>query len=128
MKRQLLTIIATLICAVVGAAGQPAKPQEQAVIVHFLYGSRDWKPFFSFEEKLENAIHASGVGEYDGNELAADGSDGFLYMYAPDAERLFKLVRPYLEGNALLKNVVVTIRYGAADDPKVKERVVKLGT
>jgi hypothetical protein len=101
---------------------------EQAVLVHFDYGSKDWKPFFSFEAGLEQAVKASGLGEYDGNELAVDGSDGDLYMYGPDADKLFAVVRPLLESSKLLKRVVVTLRYGAVDDPKAREVKVHVGS
>jgi hypothetical protein len=105
----------------------PAKP-EQAVLVHFDYGSRDWAPFFSFEKRLEHAVAASGLGDYDGNELAVDGSDGTLYMYGPDADKLFAVVKPLLESSALLKHVVVTLRYGRAADPNAREVKVRVGS
>ncbi len=101
---------------------------DHAVIVRFDYGSPDWRPFFEFEEVLETAVEESGLGEYDGNELAVDGSDGTLYMYGSDADVLFQLVRPYLENTALLKNITVTLRYGPVDDPTAKETVVRIGT
>jgi hypothetical protein len=49
------------------------------------------------EKKLETAVGAAKVGEFDGNEMAVDGSDGFLYMYGPDADQLFDAVKPVLE-------------------------------
>ncbi len=94
----------------------------------FDYGSKDWSQFFAFEKGFEEAVNASGLGDYDGNELAVDGSDGSMYMYGPDANRLFALVRPKLEAAIFLKNVRVTLRYGAVDDPKAREVEVKLGS
>src|SRR2546422_145094 len=82
MKR-LTTLIAIAVLGVVALAnvrGADQSRSEQAVLVHFDYGSRDLAPFFQFEDRLEQAIKASGAGEYDGNELAIDGSDGTLYM------------------------------------------------
>jgi hypothetical protein len=67
---------------VTAAADTPAaKGPEQAVIVHFTYGSTDLTALFELEERLEAVIAAARVGEYDGNEVAVDGSDGYLYMY-----------------------------------------------
>ncbi len=87
--------------------------QEQAVIVHFFnYGSKDLTRLFALEDKLENAIATSGAGEYDGNEIAVDGSDGYLYMYGPDADRLFLVVKPILEVTPFTKGAHVTKRYG----------------
>jgi len=101
---------------------------EQAVIVRFDHVSPDWAPFFEWEEKLESAIATAGVGEYDGNELAVDGSDGTLFMYGPDADKLFAVVKPHLESTTLLKKIEVTLRYGEADDVEVRETTVRLGT
>jgi hypothetical protein len=112
------------------AAGRPAasKPApEQAVLVHFEYGHSDWAPFLSFEKGLEDAIAKSGSGQYDGNELAVDGSDGTLYMYGPDADKLFAVAKPILLSTALLKNVVVTLRYGSVEDKSARVVKVRLG-
>jgi hypothetical protein len=112
--------LAWLIGTCAFAAGKPLAVPEHAVIVHFSYGHKDWSPFFKFEETLEKAVNASGLGDYDGNELAVDGSDGTLYMYGPDADRLFAFVKPYLESARILKDIEVTLRYGAADDDKAR--------
>lgn len=98
---------------------------EHAVIVHFNYGSTDLQPLFALEDELEQAISAAGAGEFDGNELAADGSDAYLYMYGPDADRLFEAVRPVLESSSVMKGALVTRRYGPPEDG-VRESVVKI--
>ena len=59
---------------------------EQAVIVHFEAGSPYQSRLFALEDRLEQVIASTGTGELDGNEIATDGSDGYLYMYGPDAE------------------------------------------
>jgi hypothetical protein len=101
---------------------------EQAVLVQFDYGSKDWAPFFEFEKGFEAAIADSGLGDYDGNELAADGSDGYMYIYGPDADRLFAFVKPRLLSAKILKNVRVTLRYGAVDDPHARKVHIRLGS
>jgi hypothetical protein len=100
--------------------------QEEAVIVHFDYGQKDWSRFFEFEKALEEAISQAGVGEYDGNELAVDGSDGSMYMYGPDADKLFAVVNPRLLAASFLKKIVVTLRYGAATDPAARKKRIEL--
>jgi hypothetical protein len=95
------------------AAAEPAAP-EHAVIVAFDFGSSDPQPVFDLSTRLEQAIAAAGAGEFDGNELAADGSDGTLYMYGPDADRLFAAVRPVLEAAAFMQGARVKLRYGPA--------------
>ena len=99
-----------------GDKGAGSEPSKHAVIVHFQYGSTDLSRLFEVERKLESAISAAGAGEYDGNEVNVDGSDGFLYMYGPDADRLFEVVRPILESVPFMKGAVATKRYGPPED------------
>jgi hypothetical protein len=79
------------------------------------------------EEKLKKAIASSEVGDYDGNEVAVDGHDGFLYMYGPDGDRLFNAVRPILESVRFTKDATITIRYGPPEDG-VKHTNIKLNS
>jgi hypothetical protein len=83
---------------------------------------------FKFQEGFESAISESGLGEYDGNELAVDGSDGYMYIYGPDADKLFAFVKPRLLAVKILKNIRVTLRYGAVDDPHAREVHIGLGS
>jgi hypothetical protein len=99
---------------------------EHAVIVHFQYGSTDVARLFALEEQLEKAIAAASAGEYDGNEVAVDGSDGFLYMYGPDADALFAAIRSTLEATAFMNGARVKLRYGPPKDGvRVAEIVLK---
>jgi hypothetical protein len=99
---------------------------EHAVIVHFEYGTTDLGPLNALENRLIEEITAAGVGEYDGNEIAVDGSDGFLYMYGPSGDQLFAVVRPVLEEAAFMKGARARIRYGPPSDG-VKQSEVVLG-
>lgn len=85
---------------------------DHAVIVRFAYGDRDLDDLFELEDQLEAAIEQEGVGEYDGNEVAVDGSEATLYMYGPDAERLFSVVRPILAPVPYMKGAEVLLRFG----------------
>jgi hypothetical protein len=105
----------------------PKPKGEEALIVHFDYGRDDWSEYFEFEEQLRKAIDQAGVGEFDGNELAFDGSDGWIYMYAEDIDSLLGVVWPILSNTTVLKNAMATLRYGRADDPLAKEVQVPLG-
>lgn len=98
---------------------------EHAVIIHFDYGSTDLEPLFGLEDELEDAIASAEAGEYDGNEVAVSGSDGFLYMYGPDADALFAVVKPILASATCIRNAVATLRYGppADDTRRVEIRV-----
>lgn len=89
-----------------------SKNSEHSVIVHFQYGSTDLQRLFDLENQLESAINEAGVGVFDGNVIAADGSDGYLYMYGPDADKLFEIVEPILEATDFTEGATVKLRYG----------------
>jgi hypothetical protein len=123
--RRIFGWIGALIGATSMAAAPAQKAPEHAVIVHFTYGSTDLKRLFELEHRLEAAISAAGVGEYDGNEVAVDGSDGYLYMYGPDADKLFDVIRPILETTSFMRGAEVRKRYGPPQDG-VREQVIKI--
>jgi hypothetical protein len=100
---------------------------EHAVIVHFQYGSTDLSRLYALEDELTAAIESAGVGEFEGNEVATDGSDGLIYMYGPDADRLFEAIRPVLESSAFMQGAVATKRYGPPENG-VKEVHVTVGS
>jgi hypothetical protein len=98
---------------------------EHAVIVNFNYGSNDLTRLFEIEERLESAITEAGVGEFDGNDIATDGSDANLYMYGPNADAIFEVIRPILEKIDCMKGAKATLRYGPPDED-VPEKVIKI--
>jgi hypothetical protein len=105
-----------------------AESPEHGVIVKFDYlGTTELGPLFALEEKLEAEIGAAQAGEFDGNEVATDGSDGFLYMYGPDADRLFEVIRPVLEACSFMRGARITLRYGRPSS-EVRRREFVLGS
>ena len=99
--------------------------EQHAVIAHFDYAIDSFDALYDLEEELEAAINAAGVGEFDGKEIAVNLSDGSLYMYGPEAEALFAVVRPILAGAQCLRNTRVTLRFGPPEDD-VPERIESL--
>ena len=89
---------------------------EHAVIIRFEYGATGLDPLHELEDTLTEVIESQGVGEYDGHDIAVDGSDGTLYMYGPDADRLFSAVKERLLATPVLKNAIATLRYGPPED------------
>ncbi|TDO28804.1 hypothetical protein [Sediminibacterium goheungense] len=85
---------------------------EHAVIIYFQYGIEGLESLYELEDKLEYIITQNKVGEYDGHEIATDLRDGFLYMYGPNAEQLFKTVEPTLMETNFLKGATITLRFG----------------
>ncbi|MBP8115078.1 MAG: hypothetical protein KAY50_06965 [Chitinophagaceae bacterium] len=89
---------------------------EHAVIIHFTYGIQGLDLLNQLEEKLENVIATNKLGEYDGHEIAVDYSDGFLYMYGPNAEILFKGIQSTLNSFDFMKGASVKLRFGPPED------------
>jgi hypothetical protein len=110
VKKTLILIVLVL------SWGGAMAESEQAVIVHFTYGSTDLSRLFELERKLESAIEEAKVGEYDGNDVAVDGSNGYLYMYGANADALFEIVRPILEATEFMKGAKALLRYGPPAD------------
>jgi len=102
-------------------------PSEHAVLVHFRLGQTDLSPVFALEDQLEQAIARARAGEFDGNEVATDGSDGTLYMYGPNADKLFEAIRPILERSPIMQGATVRLRYGPPKEG-VRETKVTIGS
>jgi hypothetical protein len=101
------------------------RPPEQSVIVHFSYGSTNLQHVYALEDLLRNAISEAAAGEYDGHEVAEDGSDGFYYMYGPDAEALYRAIGPVLEASSFMRGATLTLRFGPPKR-KTPKRVIQL--
>lgn len=107
---------------------------EQAVIVRFYdFASKFWTsedqdltPLYKLEDELETAIEEAGAGELDGHDIAGDGSDGTIFLYGPNADRLFAVVEPVLRRSAIAQGAKVTLRYSAACAVDVDEKCVEI--
>jgi len=86
-------------------------PSKQEVEVYFAYGSTNFQHVYAFEEQLLTAVSDTKVGEFSGHELAADGSDGRLFLYGPDAEAIFRVISPVLTASPLMRGATVTLRF-----------------
>jgi hypothetical protein len=80
-----------------------------SVIIRFTYGLADLEPLFRMDEELDRVVHASGIGEYDGHEIAVDLSDGSLYFYGPDAAKIRELIAPTLAVYPFMTGAEVTM-------------------
>ena len=103
----------------------PSTDEEHAVIVRFTYGKDSLENLHALEKVLNTTIDHEAVGEYDGHDIAVDLSDGILYMYGPNADKLFDSVNPILESTDFTKGASVTLRYGPPEDG-VTEKELKI--
>jgi hypothetical protein len=85
---------------------------EQAVIIEFNYGLEEDEPFYELSDKLRVLVDESGLGEYDGHEIAMDNSDGSFYMYGPDAKKLYEVVKDTIEKVPFMVGANVILRLG----------------
>ena len=105
-----------------------ALSEEQAVLVH-LDGmnlpDETYKKYdvSTLEDQLIEVIKTNQLGEYDGNEFGPEVTT--LFMYGPDAERLFAAIAPVLRAYPLCSRARVVIRRGP---PGAPERDVQFST
>lgn len=99
-----------------GSRSKIAKtPTDHALVVIFRYvGAIDLQGLLAFEDEIERAVE--GVGGLDGDDVVVDGSESFLYLYGPDANRLLSTVRPILERCTIITDVHVKLRYGPSTE------------
>jgi hypothetical protein len=94
---------------------------EQAVIVHLKlrdggFGSPEEREALqALEDQMQQAIEEAAAGEFDGDEFG-DGKC-VLFMYGPDADRLFGVIEPLLKIAPAAAGGCAIKRYGVARDP-----------
>ena len=71
-----------------------------------------------FTDMLDEAIRESGQGIFDGDEFGE--GEASLYMYGPNADKLFEVVEPLLRNWKSLKGGYAIKRYGTSLE---KERI-----
>jgi hypothetical protein len=101
------------------------------VIVHLALaggdaGSQDERErIMKLQDEVAAAIDAAGVGQFDGDEWG--GGECVLYMYGPDADRLFDTVRAVVTKLPPRAGSFAIKRWGDAGDASAKEEKVSLG-
>ncbi|WP_244191273.1 hypothetical protein [Ralstonia insidiosa] len=104
------------------ASAQPQKPPEPALMVHFDYYPKDHPLIRALEQRLQKAIQRAGAGELGETELHLDGNEGYLYIYGPDPDRLYGVVKPILKSSTLMTEAEITKRHGNRKDTFVMRR------
>ena len=105
-----------------------AKGDEQTVLIYLdgstlpdeVYQQHD---LATIEDRLVAALANTGLGEFDGNEIG--GGETKLYLYGPDAERLFAHLEPILTAYPLCRNARVVIRRGRPGAPQREVQLPK---
>lgn len=98
---------------------------QHAVIVHLPliedpFGSeREREIIADLTGELQHAINGGNVGEFDGEEFG--GGRCVIYMYGPNADKLFAVVEPILRATPLARGGFAIKRYGEAKDVSAAE-------
>lgn len=101
-----------------------AEHYPHSIVIEFDYQETELDELFIFERQLEKLVRKNKAGKYDGHELALDGTGARLYLYAHDADALFKLVRPMLEVWPQMKNGVAVLKFGEGmNAPQIEIRI-----
>ncbi|MBT3067698.1 hypothetical protein [Rhodoferax sp. U11-2br] len=120
-----LGVLMGMAAATGAGAEQAAAPKnDHAVVVHFAYGSKDLTKLFALEDELEKAMLSAGAGELDGNEVNVDGSDGYLFMYGPHADRLFAVIKPILDKTPFMRGAQAQLRFGPPQSGAQEKTIV----
>jgi len=99
-----------------------------AVILHLKlqggqFGSeRERDAIHEMTDRLEAAIIAADAGEFDGDEFGGNGCT--VYMYGPDAEKLYAAIRPVLDDWPQLAGGYAIKRFGP---PGAREQRIDFG-
>ena len=107
---------------------------EHSIIVTFYhFGEKFWNedlqpldPLYDLEDALVERLDGKDVGELDGHEIAMDGSDGFLFLYGPNADALYEVIEPVLRASTVTQGGHATLRYGAHNTLNVREKYIEI--
>jgi hypothetical protein len=96
---------------------------QQAVLVNVpLQGERgDFAYIEELGDRLAERVDAAGVGEFDGNMIGKDL--GILYLYGPDADRLWEAIEGVLHSVSLPAGAYVVKQYGPPGSPETQLRL-----
>jgi hypothetical protein len=109
----------------VSKVARSGETSQQEVEVHFAYGSTNFQFVYALGDQIQLAVSEAKVGEYDGHELPADGSEGRYFAFGPDAEAIFRVILPVLEASPIMRGATVTLWFGPPGR-RTPKRVVTL--
>jgi hypothetical protein len=108
-------------------------PDHAIIVTFYNFGEKFWNeerrpldPLFDLEDEILERLNGKEVGELDGHEIAVDGSDGFLFLYGPDADALYQVIEPVLRASKVTQGGHATLRYGAYNTPNVREKYIEI--
>jgi len=89
---------------------------KHSIVISFDYGIDTLDPLHQLGDRLTYLLDKSGEGYYDGHEIAMDDSDGSIYIYARNAEKIYKLIEPVLFEVEWMNGATVHLQFGRVED------------
>ena len=96
----------------------------QSVTIRFKYRKAELDALYELEEKLAEALDEADAGDYEGSEMAIDGSGGEMTMTGRDAHAIWAAVHPVLEAARFMRGADAELRLGAGEDAETEEMTV----
>lgn len=90
--------------------------KEQSLIIRFQYCYEKLDALHDLEFYLDEFLENDPVGRIDGHEIAMEGVDGLLFLYGPDARKLFEKIEHILRLTPFTCEAEVFIRNGETED------------
>ena len=96
----------------------------QSLTIRFKYRKAELDMLYELEEKLAEALEEADAGDYEGHEMAIDGSEGEMVMTGPDARAIWDAVHPVLEAARFMRGADAELKFGEGEAAETEEMTV----
>ncbi|WP_424961142.1 hypothetical protein [Ekhidna sp.] len=90
--------------------------RKQSIVVYFEGWINSLEPVHRLSEQFRELLSDNEEADFDGHEIAIDGSHGTLYFYCDDSKVLWKQIKSTLESADLLKCKQAILRLGRLEE------------
>ena len=88
----------------------------QSIVVYFEGWINSLEPVHRLSEQFRELLSEDEKADFDGHEIAMDGSHGTLYFYCNDSKELWDIIKPILQSADLLKCTQAVLRLGRLEE------------
>ncbi len=104
----------------------PSNQVQHSVILSSNISLEDMEDVFALENSLDRILKTEGLGECDGNEVGLEGSDLSIFLYGPDAAKLFAAIAPHLQRSPIMSEGIAKLRFGDVMDKTAHEKIIEI--
>lgn len=130
VRRSAFTVFAASVVLAIAACADsrgadPSTLPEHAVLIHISApkDGSDQIGLDQIEDPLIAVLESSGAGEWDGHETDLTTGEAVIYLYGPDADRLYAAIEPTLRELPIPPGSYAIKQYG---EPGARESRVEL--